>query len=282
MEKKALGKGLQALLPERKTLTWSVGQEVQEVPIDKIIPNRNQPRKVFGELEITELAESLKENGMLQPVIERRIGDGSYELIAGERRWRAAKLAGLSVIPALIRLSNDEKSLATALVENVQRENLNPMEEARAYSRLMTEFGLTQELVAKSVGKDRSSVANITRLVLLPQEIQNLVESGELTLGHAKVLASLQGSEDQLKIGRQIVQKQLSVRQVEQLVSGLKKRVRPRLVVSKQGVYQDTEERMRKRLGTKASIKKGHRGGQIIIHFFSDEELERILDLILD
>ena len=207
MEKKALGKGLQALLPERKTLTWSVGQEVQEVPIDKIIPNRNQPRKVFGELEITELAESLKENGMLQPVIARRIGDGSYELIAGERRWRAAKLAGLSMIPTLIRLSNDEKSLAIALVENVQRENLNPMEEARAYSRLMTEFGLTQELVAKSVGKDRSSVANITRLVSLPQEIQNLIESGELTLGHAKVLASLQGPEDQLKIGRQIVQK---------------------------------------------------------------------------
>ena len=187
MEKKALGKGLQALLPEKKYLSAGIGPEILEIPLDKIIPNRSQPRTIFGESELQGLAKSLKETGLLQPIVVRRIGDGSYELVAGERRWRAAKLAGLTAVSALIRVSNDEKSLVLALVENIQRQALNPMEEARAYSRLVAEFGLTQDQVAGAIGKDRSSVANIIRLVSLPNEIQKLLENQELTLGHAKV-----------------------------------------------------------------------------------------------
>ena len=166
MEKKALGKGLQALLPEKKTLVWKVEkdeQAVSMVALKQIIPNRYQPRTIFTEDELEGLAQSIKEHGVLQPIVVRRKGDGVYELIAGERRLRAATLAGLSTIPALVRNSNDEKSLALAIVENIQRQNLNPMEEAKAYSRLMGEFGLTQDLVASSVGKDRSSIANLLR-----------------------------------------------------------------------------------------------------------------------
>ena len=237
MEKKALGKGLHALLPERKTIAWSVGQEIQEIPLDKINPNRHQPRKVFGERELSDLANSLKENGMIQPVLVRRIGDGSYELIAGERRWRSAKIAGLSTVPALIRLSNDERSLAIALVENVQRENLNPMEEAKAYSQLMTEFNLTQEAVAQSVGKDRSTIANITRLVSLPKEVQGFIESGQLSLGHAKVLASLHSAEDQLNNGqRDCAETVVCPANRTNDLRVLKKKVRPKLASMKPGL----------------------------------------------
>ena len=159
------------------------------------------------------MAKSIKDHGVLQPIIIRRKGDGVYELIAGERRLRAATLAGLSTIPALVRNSNDEKALALALVENIQRQNLNPMEEAKAYSRLMGEFGLTQDLVASSVGKDRSSIANILRLIGLPREIQEFIESGALSLGHAKVLAGISSTSTQLNIAKRIVSEHLSERQ---------------------------------------------------------------------
>ena len=283
MEKKALGKGLQALLPERKTLAWTVGQEVQEVPIERIIPNRYQPRKNFGESELQELSSSLRESGLLQPVVVRRTGDGSYELIAGERRWRAAKLAGLTTIPALVRISNDEKSLVMALVENIQRQNLNPMEEAKAYSRLIAEFGLTQDQIAGAVGKDRSSVANIIRLVSLPFEIQGLLESCQLTLGHAKILAGMSIPEQQLGVARQIVRDQLSVRQTEQRVSGLKKNVEKKQAQKRpRSLFSNLEDQIRKRLETKVKIEKGRRGGKIVIQFFSDEDLDRITGLVLE
>ena len=230
MEKKALGKGLQALLPEKKTLVWKVeqdGQNIFNVALNQIIPNRYQPRTNFVEDELEGLAQSIKEHGVLQPIVVRRKGDGVYELIAGERRLRAATIAGLSTIPALVRNSNDEKSLALALVENIQRENLNPMEEAKAYSRLMGEFGLTQDLVASSVGKDRSSIANILRLLGLPKEVQHFIESGALSLGHAKVLAGVSSPSAQIQLAKRIVSEQLSVRQTEQLVVGKKVEVSP-------------------------------------------------------
>ena len=283
MEKKALGRGLQALIPEKKNLTFGEGQEIKEIPIDQIIPNRHQPRTIFGESEIQELAQSLKESGMLQPIVVRRIGDGSFELVAGERRWRAAKIAGLSSIPALIRVSNDEKSLVLALVENIQRQSLNPMEEARAYSRLISEFGLTQDQVALAIGKDRSTVANFIRLVSLPNEIQKLLESQHLTIGHAKVLAGMSTVEDQLALANQIVRDQLSVRQTEELAVGLRKREKSK------GIGKSTrkpafpvEEQLRKRLETKVRVAKGNRGGKIIVHFFSDQDLDRIAGLILE
>jgi ParB family chromosome partitioning protein len=285
MEKKALGKGLQALLPEKKTLVWKVeqdGQNISNVALKQIIPNRYQPRTNFVEDELEGLAQSIKEHGVLQPIVVRRKGDGVYELIAGERRLRAATIAGLSTIPALVRNSNDEKSLALALVENIQRENLNPMEEAKAYSRLMGEFGLTQDLVASSVGKDRSSIANILRLLGLPKEIQQFIESCSLSLGHAKVLAGVSSPSAQIQLAKRIVSGQLSVRQTEQLVAGQKSggsRKHPKTEPNK---FHHLEDQLRKHFGTKVQVKTGARGGQLVIQYYSDEELDRVTALILE
>ena len=283
MEKKALGKGLQALLPEKKTLVWKVeqdGQAVSMISLDQILPNRYQPRTTFVEAELEELAQSVKEHGILQPIVVRRKGDGMYELIAGERRFRAAKIAGMTAIPALVRNSNDEKALAVALVENIQRENLNPMEEAKGYSRLMGEFGLTQDLVSRSVGKDRSSIANIVRLLSLPKDVQQFIESGAISLGHAKVLAGLSTAEAQLQLAQKIVSEQLSVRKIEEMISKKDRGTRTK----KEGPrrFRNLEEQFRKRLGTKVQVKAGARGGQLIIHYFSDDELDRITSMILE
>jgi len=282
MAKKALGKGLQALLPAGKSQGTLSAQEVQMLSIEKIVPNRYQPRILFKDSELDELTASIKENGILQPVLVRRTGDGMYELIAGERRWRAAKTAGLSVIPGLIRSSSDEKSIAIALVENLQRQNLNPMEEAYAYSRLMKEFKFTQEEVAQSVGKDRSSVANILRLTSLPKEIQGLIESGQFTLGHAKVVAGLPDQETQIIVARRIIKDQLSVRQIEHMVAELKKPASRHPFEKTKREYRNLEDQLRKRLGAKVTIKNGRRGGHMTIHFFSDEDRDRILGIILE
>ena len=285
MEKKALGKGLQALLPEKKTLVWKVeqdGQAISLVPLKQIIPNRYQPRTIFVEDELEGLAQSIKEHGVLQPIVVRRKGDGVYELIAGERRFRAATLAGLATIPALVRNSSDEKSLALALVENIQRQNLNPMEEAKAYSRLMGEFGLTQDLVASSVGKDRSTIANILRLLTLPKEVQQFIESGNLSLGHAKVLAGVSSPSIQLQIGKRIVSEQLSVRQTEQLVAGKKNGNAVRHSKVEPNTFKNLEDQLRRHFGTKVQVKTGGRGGQLVIHYYSDEELDRVTALILE
>jgi ParB family chromosome partitioning protein len=285
MEKKALGKGLQALLPEKKTLVWKVeqdGQNISNVALKQIIPNRYQPRTNFVEDELEGLAQSIKEHGVLQPIVVRRKGDGVYELIAGERRLRAATIAGLSTIPALVRNSNDEKSLALALVENIQRENLNPMEEAKAYSRLMGEFGLTQDLVASSVGKDRSSIANILRLLGLPKEIQQFIESGALSLGHAKVLAGVSSPSAQIQLAKRIVSEQLSVRQTEQLVAGQKSRGSAKHHKTEPNKFNHLEDQLRKHFGTKVQVKTGARGGQLVIQYYSDEELDRVTALILE
>ena len=285
MEKKALGKGLQALLPEKKTLVWKVeqdGQAVSMISLDQILPNRYQPRTIFAEAELEELAQSVKEHGVLQPIVVRRKGDGMYELIAGERRFRAAKIAGMITIPALVRNSNDEKSLAVALVENIQRQNLNPMEEAKAYSRLMGEFGLTQDLVSRSVGKDRSSIANILRLLSLHKDVQQFIESGAISLGHAKVLAGLATADAQLRLAQKIVSEQLSVRQIEQMISGQKKNRGTGSKKEEPRRFRNLEEQFRKRLGTKVQVKAATRGGQLIIHYFSDEELDRISSMILE
>jgi len=285
MEKKALGKGLQALLPEKKTLVWKVeqdGQAISMVPLKQIIPNRYQPRTIFVEDELEGLAQSIKEHGVLQPIVVRRKGDGVYELIAGERRLRAATLAGLTTIPALVRNSNDEKSLALALVENIQRQNLNPMEEAKAYSRLMGEFGLTQDLVASSVGKDRSTIANILRLLTLPKEAQQFIESGNLSLGHAKVLAGVSSPSTQLQIAKRIVAEQLSVRQTEQLLVRQKSEGSGKQLKVVPNKYHHLEDQLRKHFGSKVQVKAAAKGGQLVIHFYSDEELDRISAIILE
>lgn len=282
MEKKALGRGLEALLPAGKTAVGRSSQEIQLIPLSQILPNRFQPRRDFPEEGLEQLAESVKRNGVLQPILVRRMGDGEYELIAGERRFRAAKLAKLNTIPALVRNSTDDQSASFSLVENIQRKNLNPMEEARAYTRLMDEFGMTQETIADQVGKDRSSVANISRLTTLPKPVQDMVESELLSLGHAKVILGLKNPQDQIRLADRIVQEGLSVRKAEQNLAakpaGLQKKVKK----SEVSPYHLLEDQLRKRLGTKTIIKKGKRGGQIHINYFSDEDLNRIAEVILE
>ncbi len=281
MEKKALGKGLEALLPERRPLHASPAGEIQELPLDQIMPNRYQPRREFADWELAELAESIKQNGLLQPILVRRKGDGFYETIAGERRLRAAKLAGLRSIPAIIRNSTDEQSMELALVENLQRKDLNPMEAARAYHRLINEFAFTQDTVAQRLGKDRSSIANIVRLVTLPHEIKVLVESGAISTGHAKVILGLPRPEGQIKLARRIVEGQLSVRQAEKAAAGESRVSKVKTGVRQQKPYPDLEDRLQKRLGTRVSILKSRRGGKIVIHYFTSAELDRLLEAIL-
>jgi ParB family transcriptional regulator, chromosome partitioning protein len=279
MEKKALGKGLEALLPtvHFKEPIPQHG-DVQEVPLSQIIPNRYQPRTTFSEREISELSESIKKNGLIQPIMVRRKGDGLYELIAGERRFRATRMAGFSTIKAVIRNSSDEQAMELALVENLQRQDLNPMEAARAYHRLTTEFGLTQEQVAQRIGKDRSSIANISRLTNLPNDIQQLLELGQLTTGHAKVILGLPTSAAQQALARHIIDDQLSVRQAEKMAS---QETTPRRAVKRATPHSDIEERLQKHLGTRVAIQNGRRGGKILLHYFGPEELDRLIEMLL-
>ena len=282
MEKKALGRGLDALLPATKPASMPEMSEVQHLRVDAIVPNRYQPRQSFFPQELAELTASLKQSGLLQPILVRRKGDGMYELISGERRWRAAKEAGLETIQAVIRNCGDEESVVLALVENLQRADLNPMEMARAYHRMMNEFGLTQDIIAQRISCERSSIANVVRLMNLPSEIQQLIETNQLSMGHAKVILGLPGQDEQLRVSQLVVSKALSVRETEKLVESspvAKKRGTKEL---QRTIWSDVEERLQKRLGTKVIIQKGRRGGKIVIHYFSPPELDGILEKLLN
>ena len=282
MEKKALGKGLGALLPESLPKILPIERETtQDVPLERIVPNRFQPRQRFEPGELGQLAESVKQNGVLQPVLVRRKADGLFELIAGERRYRAAKLAGLKSIPAVVRNSSDEQSMELALIENLQREDLNPIEEARAYHRLVNEFGLTQEALAQRFGKDRSSIANSLRLLNLPNEIKELIESMKLSVGHAKVLLALVRPELQVKLAKRIMAGQLSVRQAEQVIASESRTGRATPAGRRVTAYPDLEEKLRKRFGTKVVIHKGRKGGRLEIHYYEPADLDRLVDMIL-
>ncbi len=282
MEKKALGRGLDALLPAIKPVAMTELPEVQHLRIDAIVPNRYQPRQTFSSQELAELTASLKQNGLLQPILVRRKGDGIYELISGERRWRAAKEAGLETIQAIIRNCGDEESVVLALIENIQRADLNPMEMAKTYHRMMNEFGLTQDTIAQRVDCERSSVANIVRLINLPLEIQQLIETNQMSMGHAKVILGLHEQSEQLRVAKLVVSKVLSVRETEKLIESAS-------VARKRGTkelhrtpWSDVEERLQKRLGTKVVIQKGKRGGKIVIHYFSPPELDGIIETLLN
>lgn len=282
MEKKALGRGLDALLPAAKPVSMPELPEVQHLLVDSIVPNRYQPRQAFPSQELAELTASLKQSGLLQPILVRRKGDGMYELISGERRWRAAKQAGLETIQAVIRNCGDEESVVLALVENLQRSDLNPMETARTYHRMMNEFGLTQDIIAQRVGCERSSVANVVRLMNFPLEVQQLIETNQLSMGHAKVILGLSSQNEQLRIAHLVVAKSLSVRETEKVIESpsiAKKRVTKEV---RETAWSDVEERLQKRLGTKVIIQKGRRGGKILIHYFSPPELDGILERLLN
>ena len=278
MEKKALGKGLAALLPESEAR--ETGQTIHMIPVAQIVPNRYQPRKTFVEEELRELVESVKQHGILQPVLVRRKGEERYELIAGERRFRAAKSANLPAVPAVIRKSSDDESTILSLIENIQRSNLNSVEEAKAYRQLIDELGMTQETVAERVGRDRASVANICRILSLPHEVQGMVASGRLTMGHAKVILGIKKSEDQLTLAKRILRDQLSVRQVEQLVKKRSGKVKSRPAAGSL-VPADVEDRLRRHLGTKVVIRSKRSGGELVLIYYSRDDLTRIVDVIL-
>ena len=280
MQKQALGKGLGALIPDLSVLDDKEKKAlgINEIELDKIVPNEYQPRKVFNDEKMKELAASIKEQGVIQPVIVHRAGSG-YQLIAGERRWRASRLAGLKTIPALVKEATKREFLEMALIENIQREDLNPLEAAEAYKRLQDEFKLTQEDLAKRVGKERSTVTNFLRLLGLPKEIKQELSTGALSMGHAKALLSLERVRDQMQAAFMIVKKGLSVREAEALAARLKnppKEKRARLSHELKSV----EEKLKKALGTKVSITARSKGGRIVIEFYSAEELDRIIDAI--
>lgn len=281
MEKKALGKGLDALLPSLPGNHPVEGGDIQHLRVEDIVPNRYQPRQHFSPEELAELAASIHETGMLQPIMVRRKGDGIFELISGERRWRASKEAGLKTVRAIVRNCSDEEAILIALIENLQRSDLNPMEIARAYLRMMNEFGLTHEMIAKKVGCDRSSVANAVRLTNLHPEVQKLVENQAISAGHAKVILGIESPELQLEISQKVVAQGLSVRETEKMVASILRGNRRNRRAAHDQYRLDLESKLQKKLGTKVMIQPRGKGGKIIIRYFSPEELEGIVETVL-
>jgi ParB family chromosome partitioning protein len=271
----ALGRGLAALIPDAP-----VGRDPIELDIDRLVPNPQQPRMHPDEAGLDELAQSIQANGVIQPIVVRRRREG-YEIIAGERRWRAAQRAGLLRVPVTVRDVPDDRLLEFALIENIQRQDLNPIEEALAYRKLVGELGLTQEQVAAAVGKDRSSVANYLRLLKLPEEVRSGVAAGSLSMGHARALLSLPDEAQQRRIGRDVIARELSVRETEAMV---RHQLSPVAPVEKAAVARTdpntlaAEERLRFALGSRVRIVRRGKRGRIEIDFSSEEELQRLFE----
>lgn len=277
MQKKALGKGLSALIPER---SGEKEEGVSRVSLERIKPNPFQPRENFDRKRLEELISSIKEKGVLQPVIVRRKA-GDYELIAGERRLRAAKALGMEEVPIIVKDVSDVDVLGLSLIENIQREELNPMEEAKAFQRLIDKFGFSQEEVAKAVGKERATISNTIRLLGLPKRAQDMVANGELTMGHARALLALSGEHTILKLANRIARNELSVREVEHIVAKRKSTTsKAEAPKTKNHKVMFFEEELQRVLGTKVKIQHGKKRGKIQIDYFSLEDLERIYSLI--
>jgi ParB family chromosome partitioning protein len=272
MSKRGLGRGLGALLSSSP----SEADTLLEVPLSSIEPNPNQPRKVIQDRNLHELVASIRASGVIQPIVIRR-GAHGYQLIAGERRWRAAKLAGLEKIPAVLREASDAESLELALVENLLREDLNPIEEAEAYQKLLADFDWTQDELAQRVGRDRSSIANALRLLKLPEPIQDDLRAGRLTMGHARALLSLMSSRDQLKLRDEILAHAWSVRATEE---GVKKRGPLRAPRRRSPELVSLEDALRQALLTRVRIVGNDRRGRIEVVYASAEELERLLEIL--
>jgi ParB family chromosome partitioning protein len=271
--KAALGKGLNALIPEK-------GEDILYLDIERVLPGKQQPRKVFHEESLKELSQSIKEKGVLQPIIVSRTGDGSFTLIAGERRWRAAMLAGLKKIPALIKNVASEDSLEIALIENIQREDLNPIETAEAFNKLLKDFNLTQDELSERVGKERATVANYLRLLKLPDEIKTMLYNGSLTMGHARALLSVEGRANQVEAARKILKNGLSVREVESIAKKISRHGRP--AKKRDPQIASLEEKLIRQLGTKVRLlHRGNKGGRIEIEYYSLEELDRLLEILM-
>ena len=296
MAVRGLGKGLDSLIPSaavesKKKEVKNDSVEVTKsenkgpetiVKITKVEPNRKQPRKNFDEDALQELADSIKQFGLLQPILVQDRKD-YYEIIAGERRWRAAKLAGLKEVPVIIREYTEKEIVEISLIENIQREDLNPIEEAQAYKRLLEEFNMKQDEVAERVSKSRSAVTNSIRLLKLSNEVQQMLIDDMITTGHARALLSIEDKELQYSLAQRIFDEKLSVRDVEKIMKSLQKPTKPKKMSDKtlMAIYQDIEEKLKTKLSTKVSVtSKGDGAGKIEIEFYNHEDLDRILDMI--
>ncbi|MFC1568196.1 ParB/RepB/Spo0J family partition protein [Candidatus Margulisiibacteriota bacterium] len=280
--KRGLGKGLNALIPKGSVFTG--GRTIVNIDISKVVPNPRQPRTNFPKVSLQELASSIKEQGVIEPILTR-MRQGKYEMVAGERRWRAAKLAGLAAIPSIVKDFTDEQSLELALIENLQREDLNPMDEAEGYAQLIKEFKLTQEEVAKKVGKNRATVTNMLRVLTLPDKIKDSLRQGQISAGHARALLAISYPPRQLEVWRQIISSSLNVRDVEVLATGKKERPAVKKGGRKRAFTKNVElnalvEKLTTHLGTKVKIFGSPDRGRIEINYYSREDLERVLEIL--
>ena len=298
--KKGLGKGLDSLIPDNKPAKINQTEAVlktlensdvqmesksgeQMININKVEPNREQPRKKFEEDALVELADSIKQFGVIQPLVVRKKKD-YYEIIAGERRWRAARMAGVKEIPVIIKDYSEQEIIEIGLIENIQRENLNPIEEAAAYKRLLEEFNLKQDEVAERVSKSRTAVTNSMRLLKLCEKVQQMVIDDMISTGHARALLAIEDAELQYKLAQQIFDEKLSVRDVEKLVKDIKnpKQPKEKKIIKNEFLYNDLANKMKDVIGTKVNISaKGNGKGKIEIEYYSDDELERVFDMIM-
>ena len=296
IKKKGLGKGLDSLIPDNKSMKSVTSEKtveskedaaaksgVQVMKINEVEPNRDQPRKNFDEDALLELSDSIKQFGVLQPLLVRKRKD-YYEIIAGERRWRAAKLAGVKEVPVIEKEYTDQEILEIGLIENIQRENLNPIEEAIAYKRLLEEFNLKQDEVAERVSKSRKAVKNSMRLLKLSDKVQQMIIDDMISTGHARALLAIDDPELQYTLANKIFDEKLSVRETEKLVKEIKnpKKPKEKKPVANSFIYQDLEEKMKSVFGTKVSIaSKGKGKGKIEIEYYSDDELEHLFDMMM-
>ena len=293
VKRAGLGKGLDSLIPKNEVVkpatkaTKEVKEEIKPelmVKISKIEPNREQPRRNFEEDALLELADSIKQFGILQPLLVQKKGD-FYEIIAGERRWRAAKLAGIKEVPVIVKEYTKQEIVEISIIENIQRENLNPIEEAMAYKRLLTEFKLKQDEVAERVSKSRTAVTNSMRLLKLNEKVQQMIIDDMISTGHARALLAIDNQEEQLSLAMRVFDEKLSVRDIEKLIKALKtpkKESSPKTVVDNSIFYKDIEEKMQTIMGTKVAVNaKANGKGKIEIEYYSNDELEHIFDLIM-
>lgn len=287
---KGLGRGINALIPEdvneENVVVKEVVKEVivkepaeTKVRISQVEPNREQPRKIFDEDALIELSESIKQYGVLQPLLVQK-KDNYYEIIAGERRWRAAKLAGVKEIPVIIRDYSDQEVMEIALIENIQREDLNPIEEAQAYQRLIKDYKLKQDEVAEKVSKSRAAITNSLRLLKLDKRVQEMVMEGKISNGHARAIIGIEDGDKQYMVAMRIFDEKLSVREVEKLMKQLDKPKKENKIPANDFVYRDLEDKMTKIMGTQVVIKNKDKKGKIEINYYSQDELERIYELL--
>ena len=280
VKKSGLGRGFDAIFADNSVEDISTGNSTTKVKLLDIEPNREQPRKQFDEEALSELSDSIAQHGVLQPLLVRPMPDGGYQLVAGERRWRASRMAGLTEVPVVIRDLTDAQVAELALVENLQRENLNPLEEANGYKELSDKFGYTQEKISEIVGKSRPSIANALRLLNLPEDVQEMVSNGSLSMGHARAILSLPDDKMKTELAKLVIQNDLSVRETERIARNMVKEAPKKSKAKKRNPYYDEAElALSEVLGRKVKITKSSKKGALEIEFFDDADLKKLLKI---